>query len=389
MVPGPPADMLVWVDLETTGVQSSDVVLEVGIVLTDAKLVELGRRSWLVNMPHPSLGIVALRDQAKDVVRTMHDESGLWDALHREVVKVAQREAVTMTPNDIGKAAGKWVRAARQFSFPGEQARVAFAGSGVGHFDAAVIRRDLPGLWAAVSEYWSMDIGVVRRFLRFAGFGGWTDGPADAKKHRALDDALDHLSEMRLYVRLLDELRQSGYWMTEEEFDADDRGPQISRGVSRAKIPPGAVELSGSQSDQLGRIFDAIGPDLGRFEDRLHEGIAAEEQRFMPLYEPEQCTSGMGSGVGHFDPRSRCVLGIGHTGPHEYRLIEDRRNVVRCKVETDPLGSECGRELTREQIEVPTPGDQHPWPTLPGPLRCPLHGQVNERTLKPNPPGAA
>ena len=48
--------VIIWLDLETTGlIPESDVILEVGIIITDWNLKELGRQSWVINQSDENL----------------------------------------------------------------------------------------------------------------------------------------------------------------------------------------------------------------------------------------------------------------------------------------------------------------------------------------------
>jgi oligoribonuclease len=64
--------VLVWLDLEMTGLDSSrDVILDVAAIVTDAELVEKGRYAQTVWQPESALA------EMDPFVREMHDKSGL------------------------------------------------------------------------------------------------------------------------------------------------------------------------------------------------------------------------------------------------------------------------------------------------------------------------
>ena len=65
--------MLVWIDLETTGLsRTDDAILEVGIIVTTSDLVELGRWSAVLHVDRAEL------EDVDPTVDAMHLASGLW-----------------------------------------------------------------------------------------------------------------------------------------------------------------------------------------------------------------------------------------------------------------------------------------------------------------------
>lgn len=176
---------LLWLDLETTGTdEEHDCILEIGCVLTDIGLNEIARYTTLVRPAAEGYGRMMLNP----VVRKMHAQSGLIDDLE-------QKE-----PPPIHKA----IPALRTWLWESgaQPGHVVLAGSGVGHFDRRFIRRWAPQLERDL-RYWVIDIGVVRRAWEM-----WTGRPMEgvfqSKAHRALPDAVDHLSEAR---------RFQAYWL--------------------------------------------------------------------------------------------------------------------------------------------------------------------------------
>jgi oligoribonuclease (3'-5' exoribonuclease) len=165
---------LVWLDLETTGSdENADPILEMGLVITDEALNEVGAVSWVV-AGDPEV----LRERAAPVVQDMHDANGLWRELSEGVAQEwVEDAAITLL---------------RQF---GRRHDFVLAGSGVSHFDRRFLAVQMPILtkWF---RYYSIDVGVLRRSLELI---GRTDAllPPQDKAHRALADARYHLEEMR------------------------------------------------------------------------------------------------------------------------------------------------------------------------------------------------
>lgn len=179
---------LAWLDLETTGTdEHSDDVIEVGIVLTDAKLHVIADGTWKVAPQGRTVD--AAFAAASPVVQRMHNRNGLWSDLAKSALTREQADAWIT----------QWM-----LDTTGGRKHVGLAGSGVAHFDRRFIAAQLPKLDKALT-YWSLDVGVVRRALSFCGRDDLipTAGDGATKTHRALDDARQHLAEFRVYAELI------------------------------------------------------------------------------------------------------------------------------------------------------------------------------------------
>lgn len=170
---------LAWIDLETSGTnQQRDKILEVACITTDSDLNEIDRVEMVVG---GRLRVDSLRRTSEEVVQKMHDDNGLWDELVRSTLTL--------------DAADEQLR-----KFLGAQ-QWALAGSGVAHFDSRFIRAQMPRT-ATRLTYWTIDVGVIRRFLRNivgVNLDSLTPFDADLKAHRAMADIEAHLTEARIY----------------------------------------------------------------------------------------------------------------------------------------------------------------------------------------------
>lgn len=182
-MPSKPEDSryIAWVDLECTGNKPDSQVLEVGLVITARNLDLVYQRNFIIK---PS---EVWEWQMDDFVKQMHTENGLI----RDVkMKGQPREAVD--------------RELATFMYALDDGNhIPFAGSGVSHYDRRYIQKDLP-LFDARLSYWALDVGVLRRTLKV--ICGITVPKAElkeAKTHRALDDILVHIEEMRAYKEYL------------------------------------------------------------------------------------------------------------------------------------------------------------------------------------------
>lgn len=182
-------DLLMWLDLETTGTDHvEDQIIEIGAIFTTPDLDELGSFQRTVRASAEALGRLMLNPE----VRKMHSDSGLLD----EVLAVSATEwegRLGEADMDLGNAMGTAnVESGRTWGQP-----LVLAGSGVAHFDRRFIDAQME-LVEARLRYWCIDVGVTRRSWRMAGLPHPMGEPPE-KPHRALDDARLHLAEERAF----------------------------------------------------------------------------------------------------------------------------------------------------------------------------------------------
>lgn len=168
-----------WLDLETTGLEDGDNVLEIGAAITGPSMQPL---TWFHTYVEEPDNFMYMSDR----VAQMHAESGLLD----------DREA--------GDRLNEWRAWARlldliEATVPPD-ADLVLAGSGVCHFDRRVIARSCPDLDERLT-YYTLDVGVLRRALRLVG----VDLPHEPT-HRALGDVEDALRQWAAFVSLTHDL---------------------------------------------------------------------------------------------------------------------------------------------------------------------------------------
>lgn len=174
-------DLILYLDCEMTGNLDDDEIIEVGLVMLDAKsLDEIGAYSVIIEPSKQALGNLA----ANKVVWNMHDKNGLINDLNFYNLGVP---AVTADSQIM-----QWIN-----GFTKSTNHIPYGGSGVAHFDRKYIDRDLPNLSKRIT-YWALDIGSTRRQWQLAGRTDWLDQAG--KTHRALDDARFHADELRFFV---------------------------------------------------------------------------------------------------------------------------------------------------------------------------------------------
>lgn len=184
----PTPDYIAWIDIETSGSNEQlDLLLEVACIVTDQSLKELGRQRVVIK--HDSDHINTVRSRAVQVVRDMHDATGLWDDVSDPKVALMQPYA----DEQMAAFLDLWVV---------RPTKAALAGSGVGHFDGRWLRAHMPAT-AHRLTYWAYDVGVLRRWFARLGIG--TPDFNGAKTHRGMDDIECHLAEARWFDEQLGE----------------------------------------------------------------------------------------------------------------------------------------------------------------------------------------
>lgn len=164
-------DTLVWLDIETDGLDPKGNLLQVACILTDLQGNEVAEPFERV-VAYDAETAALIRLGASDFVRDMHDTTGLWDRLSSADAKpLAEVERDTL---DYIKSHAP---EARQGQFAGNSVR----------FDMNWAEVHLPDVYAHL-HYRNIDITAVWTTMeRFGLVSG--DGPEFiGEKHNAVDD---------------------------------------------------------------------------------------------------------------------------------------------------------------------------------------------------------
>ena len=170
--------MLVWMDLEMTGLDPATcVIVEVASLVTDDDLAIVAEGpDLIVHQPVEAL------DGMDPVVVKMHDDSGLRKAV----------EASTITLEEAGKAVLEFLR----HHLP-QAGTVPLCGNSIGT-DRRFLARYLPEV-SAFFHYRSIDVSTVKELCRRWYPAEYEAAPTKAGHHRALDDIRESVAELAYY----------------------------------------------------------------------------------------------------------------------------------------------------------------------------------------------
>jgi oligoribonuclease len=173
-----PADRLVWIDCEMTGLDvAGDLLIEVAALVTDSELTVLGdgvdvvigaSREDLARMP--------------DVVRDMHAASGLTEAVLASTVTVQEAEQQVL---------------AHVRQFVPEPKKAPLCGNSIAT-DRGFLARDMPELdnWL---HYRMVDVSSIKELARRWYPRAYFNAPKKGGGHRALADIRESVQELAYY----------------------------------------------------------------------------------------------------------------------------------------------------------------------------------------------
>ena len=173
-----PADRLVWIDCEMTGLDlAGDLLIEVAALVTDSELNVLGDGVDVV--------IGASRDELArmpEVVRDMHATSGLTDAVLASSVTLQDAEQQVLA------YVKQWVP---------EQKKAPLCGNSIAT-DRGFLARDMPELDSWL-HYRMVDVSSVKELARRWYPRAYYNAPKKGGGHRALADIRESVQELAYY----------------------------------------------------------------------------------------------------------------------------------------------------------------------------------------------
>ena len=175
-------DLLVWVDCEMTGLDlDKDVLVEVAALVTDPELNVLGDGvDVVIHADDAALGSMV------DVVRTMHDKSGLTEAVRVSTVTVQEAEDMVMD------YVTQYVKDPRTAPLCGNSIAT----------DRSFLVRHMPRFDAHL-HYRMIDVSSIKELCRRWYPRVYFGQPAKGLAHRALADIRESIRELEYYRRTL------------------------------------------------------------------------------------------------------------------------------------------------------------------------------------------
>ena len=172
------ADRLVWIDCEMTGLDLTvDELVEVAVVVTDYELKPLDPGFDVVIRPSD-----AATEQMSDVVRHMHQSSGLLDAMPSGVT--------------LEEAEDQLLEYLQRFTAAGQ---APIAGNTIGT-DRSFLARHMPRIDAHL-HYRSVDVSSIKELAKRWYPRAYYNAPTKHGGHRALADILESIRELDYYRR--------------------------------------------------------------------------------------------------------------------------------------------------------------------------------------------
>ena len=172
------ADVLVWLDMEMTGLDPArERIIEMALIITDGQLVELAIGPDLVI--HQPDEVLAAMDEWN---KTHHGASGLTERVR----------ASTITDNDAEAQALAFIAA-----HCSAKERPVLAGNSI-HQDRRFVRRYMPLLDERL-HYRMVDVSTVKELARRWYPAAVAKQPPKQETHRALDDIRESIEELRFY----------------------------------------------------------------------------------------------------------------------------------------------------------------------------------------------
>jgi oligoribonuclease (3'-5' exoribonuclease) len=191
--------MILWIDFESVSLSKTDpVILEAAARATDDKFETFPRGTFHAYLIPPA----GWEDQMVDVVREMHTANRLIADVRDAIEGNAALDGLAELDDELAEFITDMAKIAVV------EGPIPVAGSGVGHFDLAIIELHMPKTWALVT-YWAYDVGVLRRWLR--DINRWDpdfleyEAPLVYQEHphRAAADILNFIAEARHYRAMI------------------------------------------------------------------------------------------------------------------------------------------------------------------------------------------
>lgn len=179
-----------WLDLETSGLDpDKDAILEIAMIVTDRDFKALFVTSLVLNGPFMLHGSQVSFDEfiarrpVNDFVRDMHTKNGLFEEVKKSGV-------------DVGSAERALISELQELGV--EKGQLYLAGNTI-HFDRSFLRVHMPGFLNFLN-YRQVDVSTLKIL-----FQEKYPHPKQDSKHRAMDDVLASIAELKHYLKSFDD----------------------------------------------------------------------------------------------------------------------------------------------------------------------------------------
>jgi oligoribonuclease len=176
-IPGPRDDLLVWVDLEMTGLDPQQhAIIEIATLVTDNELEVVAEGPEIVvHAGEEHLGRMI------DIVRDMHNKSGLVERVRQSTVNLKDAERETLG-----------------FLRPLIKPRSApLCGNSI-WCDRMFLKHQMPGI-DDLLHYRTIDVSSFKEVATRWNVASIGNAPRKADKHRALEDIRESIAQLKHY----------------------------------------------------------------------------------------------------------------------------------------------------------------------------------------------
>ncbi len=170
-------DRIVWIDCEMTGLERTDVLVEIAALVTDFDLNVLGEGVQVVIRPED----LSVLEDLNPVVHQMHTSSGLLEEIEHGV-SAAEAERLVL------EYVRQWVP---------EAGKAPLAGNSIAT-DRRFLAVEMPELDAFL-HYRLIDVSSIKELSKRWYPRAWFNSPEKAGGHRALADIRESIAELAYY----------------------------------------------------------------------------------------------------------------------------------------------------------------------------------------------
>lgn len=171
-------ELWLWLDLEMTGLDSKDTILEIACVITTPDLNIITSKPFHQIIQHSKTDL----DQMSEWCIENHQKSGLTDDVLNSTTSITVAEKA-------------FIEFIKDHSLATDV--LYLAGNSI-HTDRAFVRKYLPGV-ESMLHYRMIDVTAIALFLKTLNISGYEK----LGSHRACDDIIESIEELRHYKKVL------------------------------------------------------------------------------------------------------------------------------------------------------------------------------------------